>query len=75
MHETNRLLDAVDVFAQLRTSCELAGGQSRWADAHGVSRSFLHDVLNARRQPDQRILTALGLVRRTVYLETRGSNA
>ena len=62
-----------DLYADLRNACEAAGGQSAWAKRHGISVSYVSDVLNARTDPGEKILAALGLVARTTY--HRSNNA
>ena len=50
-------------YADLRKSCDAAGGQSKWSLAHGISPQYVNDVLNARKDPGPKILAALGLRR------------
>lgn len=57
----------VEVYAELRKACAVAGGQDKWAKWAGVSPQFLCDVLHTRREPTDRILKPLGMRRRTVY--------
>lgn len=57
------LLRTVDVYAEIRRACDLAGGQRRWAEAHGLSPQHVNDVLACRREISPRILSALGLVK------------
>lgn len=64
-------MTAFDVCARLRRECREAGGQSAWAKAHGVSPQYVCDVLNARREPGDMILAALGLRRVVRYAEAR----
>lgn len=64
-------IDVLDVTARLRAACETAGGQKQWAAANGVSGSYVCDVLMARREPGESILSALGLRKITRYVETR----
>ncbi|WP_307139868.1 hypothetical protein [Pseudoroseomonas cervicalis] len=59
---------------KLQEACDLAGGQRRWAEAHGLSESSVSDTLRAVQAPGQRILKALGLARVTRYVDTRRSN-
>lgn len=37
------------------------GTQSAFARRIGISASYLHDVLNGRRQPNEKIISDLGL--------------
>lgn len=50
-------------YTYLRKSCAAAGGQSKWAVAHGISPQYVSDVLNARKDPSDRLLAAIGLRR------------
>lgn len=62
----------IDVFGMLRRACRDAGGQSAWAEVHGISPAYVSDVLNARREPGDKILTALGLRKVVRYAAVRG---
>ena len=68
-------LDLVDVTARLQAACRDAGGQKAWAERHGLSPQYVSDVLNARREPGDGILSALGLCRVVRYVEKRISAA
>ena len=57
------LLTLQNVYVILRKSVAVAGGQTAFADEHGISTSYVCDVLNARRDPGTKILSALGLKR------------
>jgi hypothetical protein len=67
--------DRMEFYADLRKSCDLAGGQSRWAEVHGVSTSYVNDVLNARREPGTKILNAMGWRRVITLKRVNGRNA
>lgn len=66
-----QLLDAVEVFRSLRAACKAAGGQGQWAEQHGMSASYISDVLNSRREPGTKILQALGIARVVRYTRLR----
>ena len=66
-----RPLTSLDVCATLRRACQAAGGQTAWAQANSVSPQYVCDVLNARRDPGDAILAALGLRRIVRYVEAR----
>lgn len=66
------LLTEADVLGALSQQCELAGGQSTWADVHGVSRSSLCEALSGRRQLSEAIANAAGFVRVTRYVRMKG---
>lgn len=60
-------LDSVEVCRRLSAACKAAGSQKAFAEKHNVSAAYVCDVLNARREPGQSILDALGLVRVVRY--------
>lgn len=66
------LVGEADVIRDLSQKCELAGGQSRWAEIHGVSRSQLCDVLGGRRAVTEAIANAAGYVRVTRFVRMKG---
>ena len=64
-------MDQLDVCRMLRERCKAAGGQRAWAQAVGISEQYVSDVLNARREPGESILRALGLAKVVRYVEAR----
>lgn len=64
-----------DFYADLRKACDLAGGQSRWAEAHGLSVGYVNDVLCARKDPGSKILTAAGWRRVSTLVRTQKGNS
>jgi len=54
-------LDWSGVIARLRASVNASGGQSAWAEKHGISPQYVCDVLGGRRLPGNKITKALGL--------------
>lgn len=60
-------LDSIEVCRRLSAACKAAGSQRAWAEKNGVSPAYVCDVINARRDPGQSILNALGLVRVVRY--------
>jgi hypothetical protein len=60
-----------DVLRRLRRECDKAGTQAAWAKAAGVSGAYVNDVLQRRREPGDKILRALGLVRVVAYRKAR----
>ncbi len=68
------LLDSLDVFKRLREACKAAGGQAAWAARHALSPAYVSDVLNARRDPGDSILRALGMRKVVKYVEVRRVN-
>jgi hypothetical protein len=55
------------VLALLRRRCDEAGDQATWAKRHGISPAYVSDALKGRREPGEKILGALGLVRVVTY--------
>lgn len=51
------------VVDRLRAACAGAGGQAAWSRQNGVSVSYVHDVLQGRREPGDLVLRPLGLQR------------
>jgi hypothetical protein len=52
----------------LARECRKAGSPSRWAEANGVSRSYLSEVLSGRQAPGESICRALGYRRAITYV-------
>jgi hypothetical protein len=63
----NLYLDSIEVCRRLSAACKNAGSQKAFAEKHSLSPAYVCDVLNARREPGQSILDALGLVRVVRY--------
>ncbi len=61
------------VYAKLRNATKEAGSQSAFAAKHCMSPAYVSDVLNARRDPGDSILAALGLRKVVGYVEKRNS--
>jgi hypothetical protein len=57
------ILSDEKIRAELRKACAEAGTQKAWADSHGISCSYVTDVLLGRRGPGKAILDALGCER------------
>lgn len=62
-------------YAKLRNACDAAGGQTAWAAAHGLSVSYVNDVLNARKDPGPKIAAALGLQKIVAFVEVAKKGA
>lgn len=43
------------------------GGQKAFADTHGMSPQYVNDVVNWRRDPSEKILTAIGYKKLILY--------
>lgn len=62
-----------DVLNLLLAECEKAEGRKRWAEAHKLSPAYVSDVLNRRREPGKKILTALGVEKVVSYRKVRAA--
>ena len=63
-------LVADDVRALLRKACEKSGTQQAWARKHGLSPTYVSDVLVGRREPGPAICKILRVERvppETIY--------
>lgn len=56
-----------EVLQDLRKSILQADSVADWARKNGVSPQYVHDVLQKRREPGSKILTALGYAAVKVY--------
>ena len=61
-------LSKADLVKMLLQRAKRAGSQQALAEALGVTPAYLSDVLGGRREPGPKILAALGLRRRVVYV-------
>ena len=68
---TKQYLDSLDVSLLLSKACKEAGGQKAWAEAQGISSTYVSRVLHAHCEPGKAILEGLGLVRVVVYRPAR----
>lgn len=50
-----------ETIALIQAKIKKDGTQSAFAKRVGISASYLHDVLNGRRQPNEKIISDLGL--------------
>jgi hypothetical protein len=50
----------------LESAIKKIGSQAEWADMHGISRSYVNDVVHGRRTGGKKILDALGVNKVTV---------
>jgi hypothetical protein len=66
-------LSKADVITRLRDACQALGSENAWAKAHGMSQTYVFNVLRGRREPAERILLALGLRRRVIYEPIEGA--
>jgi hypothetical protein len=56
------------VIQMLLDACAEAGSQKALAERTGVSPAFLSDVLTGRREATDRLLGAIGMERRTIFV-------
>ena len=68
---TPRNLTLLDVYARIAAACREAGGQKAWAMKHGISASYVSDVLQGKTDPGPLILAPLGLQKIVRYVEKR----
>ena len=62
----NVFLEMEAVISLLRSEVERAGGQAAWAKKAGVHRTIVNGILQGRRMPTKKIVSALNL--RTVFV-------
>jgi hypothetical protein len=62
----NVFLEMEAVISLLRTEVERAGGQAAWAKKAGVHRTIVNSILQGRRPPTKKVVSALNL--RTVFV-------
>lgn len=61
------MIDAAEVRRMLAAAIGAAGSQKAWAKGHGMSTSYVHEVLRGTRDPGPAVLEALGLERVVGY--------
>jgi hypothetical protein len=62
------IFDESEAIAALREACEEAGSQSEFARRHAVTVPEVSAALGAKRAIPGRVLAALGLQRKTVFV-------
>lgn len=68
-------MSILELRAALSQRCEMSGGRSAWARRYGIQPSVVTDTINGRRDPSDRVLNAMGLLRVSRFLPIkRGSN-
>lgn len=55
------MLTEQEVFERFIKSVGDAGGQRQWALAHGVTPSYVNDMVNKRRALSERVLAMIGI--------------
>lgn len=66
-----KTFNSEQVISALKEACKAEGSQKAWANKHGLSSSFVTDVLQGRRGLTDRVLTALGLRKEEIYKSVR----
>jgi hypothetical protein len=61
-------MDLEGVRDALRRAIEKAGTASAWGAEHDISSAFISDILHGRREPGDKLLKALGLVKVSEYV-------
>jgi len=56
-----------EVRERLRVAIQAAGGQRRFAEAHGFSVAYVNDVVREKRDLADRILAVIGIEREVVH--------
>jgi hypothetical protein len=64
--------DLTEVYRRLQAKIESAGGQNILAERWGVSKSYLNDMVHARRDPNEKVLHHLGLRKVLRFVPVRG---
>jgi hypothetical protein len=72
---SSELLTLGDIYVILRKRVQEAGSHTAAAAKLGVSVGYLHDVLSARCDPGEKLLSALGYVRVARYAPQPGAAA
>jgi DNA-binding transcriptional regulator YdaS (Cro superfamily) len=61
------MLTEQEVIERLRAAVSNIGGQRRFAQTHGFTPAYVHDVLHGKRALADRILMAIGVKRTIIY--------
>lgn len=64
-----KTLSPSEALALIREHVNKAGSQTAFAETHGLSKAYVSDTLNGRREPSKAILTAVGLTRSVGYIK------
>ena len=65
------LMDQSGLVAELSRQCDMAGGQSAWAQKRGIPRSQVCEALNGRRAVSEAMANAMGFVQVAAYRRVR----
>ena len=69
---TIKAFDIWHVMDLIDTAAKKAGSQKALAQEWGISEQYLSDILKGRREPGNKVLGQLGLVKMLVYREISG---
>lgn len=61
---------ADDVVRALHDACAELGSQKAWAKRQGISPAYVNDLLQGRREPNDRIAAMLGFERHVIFVST-----
>lgn len=64
-------LTGEDMRHVLFKACEKLGSQKAWADGHGVSETYVSDILARRREVSAEIALFLGYHKQTIYTKDK----
>ena len=67
------MLTIKDVRVLVKEACSRCGGQNEWARLNGLSKSYVSDVINGRRDPGKAIADALGLEAQLMFFWRNGA--
>jgi DNA-binding transcriptional regulator YdaS (Cro superfamily) len=65
-------MNGTQLVGLLLRECKAIGDQAAWAAKHGISASYVSNVLQFRRDPGPAILAALGVERVVSYKRVNG---
>lgn len=60
---------------ELSHACEIAGGRAAWARLHDIQPSVVTETLSGKRDPSDRVVNALGLIRVVRFVSVRKGEA
>ena len=63
-----------EAMARLERAVEQVGSQTKFAEMHGLTTGYLHDVLRGNRALTDRVLATINLRRETIYVPDNNGN-
>lgn len=64
-------MDIEGVRAAISEAANRAGSLKAWAEGAGLSAQYAGDILHGRREPGEKVLTALGMVKVVEYIAAK----